>query len=94
MKEELFTGALSSGKKRTFELAHKGTLFLDEVAELPFSMQAKLLRVLQEKEIRRIGGEKMIPVDVRVIVATNKTPLSNGGKRGFQRRFVLPAICP
>lgn len=68
-----FTGALSSGKKGLFELAHKGTLFLDEVAELPYSMQAKLLRVLQEKEIRRIGGEAIIPVDVRVIVATNKT---------------------
>lgn len=67
-----FTGALSSGKKGLFELAHKGTLFLDEIGELPISMQAKLLRVLQEHEVRHIGGDKVIPVDVRIIAATNK----------------------
>ena len=94
-----FTGALSSGKKGLFELAHKGTLFLDEVAELPFSMQAKLLRVLQEKEIRRIGGEKMIPVDVRVIVATNKTLCRMVEKGDFRedlyyRLSVLELIIP
>ena len=67
-----FTGALSSGKKGLFELAHNGTLFLDEIGELPVSMQAKLLRVLQEHEVRHIGGEKNIPVNVRIIAATNK----------------------
>ena len=94
-----FTGALPSGKKGLFELAHKGTIFLDEVAELPLSLQAKLLRVLQEKEIRRIGGEKMIPVDVRVIVATNKTLcrlVENGGFREdlYYRLCVLDLVIP
>lgn len=94
-----FTGALSSGKKGLFELAHKGTLFLDEVAELPFSMQAKLLRVLQEKEIRRIGGEKIIPVDVRVIVATNRTLCKLVDKGDFRedlyyRLSVLELVIP
>lgn len=94
-----FTGALSSGKKGLFELAHRGTLFLDEVAELPFSMQAKLLRVLQEKEIRRIGGEKIIPVDVRVIVATNKTLCQMVEKGDFRedlyyRLSVLELVIP
>ncbi|WP_419025914.1 sigma 54-interacting transcriptional regulator [Emergencia sp.] len=94
-----FTGALASGKRGLFELAHRGTLFLDEVAELPFSMQAKLLRVLQEKEIRRIGGEKMIPVDVRVIVATNKTLCSMVEKGDFRedlyyRLSVLELVIP
>lgn len=67
-----FTGASSSGKKGLFEIAHNGTLFLDEIGELPLNLQAKLLRVIQEKEIMRIGGDKVIPVDVRIIAATNK----------------------
>ena len=67
-----FTGALSSGKQGLFELAHRGTLFMDEVGELSLSIQAKLLRVLQEKEIMRVGGDKIVPVDVRIIAATNK----------------------
>lgn len=67
-----FTGALSSGKRGLFELAHRGSLFLDEVGELPLTIQAKLLRVLQEREIMRVGGDKIIPVDVRMIAATNK----------------------
>ena len=54
-----------------FELAHKGTIFLDEIGEIPIALQAKLLRVLQEKEIRRIGSTSVHPVDVRVISATN-----------------------
>jgi PAS domain S-box-containing protein len=68
-----FTGAQKEGKPGLFELAHEGTLFLDEVAELPLSLQVKLLRVLQEKEIRRIGGLRSIPVNIRLIVATNRS---------------------
>lgn len=67
-----FTGAEKAGKAGLFELAHNGTIFLDEIADLPFALQAKLLRVLQEKEVRRIGGDKIVPINVRVIAATNK----------------------
>ncbi len=66
-----FTGAIST-KKGKFEIADKGTLFLDEVGELPFHLQAHLLRVLQEKEFTRIGGNEVIKVDARVISATNR----------------------
>lgn len=69
--EGAFSGAVKGGKPGLFELAHKGTIFLDEVGEISINLQAKLLRVLQEKEIRRIGGDKLIPIDVRVISATN-----------------------
>ena len=67
-----FTGANKKGKMGIFEVAKNGTVFLDEIADLPLSMQAKLLRVLQEKEVRRIGGEKTIKIDARIISATNK----------------------
>lgn len=67
-----FTGARDKGKMGLFELAHDGTLFLDEIADLPRTMQAKLLRVLQEKEIRRVGGSKTIKINTRIISATNK----------------------
>ena len=70
-EEGAFTGAKKGGKIGLFELAHEGTIFLDEIAEIPLSFQNRLLRVLQEKEILRIGGEEIIKVDVRVIVATN-----------------------
>lgn len=70
--EGSFTGARKGGKQGLFELAHGGTLFLDEVGDTPLNMQIKLLRVLQEGEVRRIGGEEIIPVNVRVISATNK----------------------
>ena len=66
-----FTGAVAARKGR-FELARGGTLFLDEIGELPLSLQPKLLRALQEKRISRVGGEKEITVDVRVIAATNR----------------------
>lgn len=66
-----FTGANKNGKIGIFELAQEGTLFLDEIADLPIHMQSKLLRVLQEKEITRIGGIEVIPVDVRIIAASN-----------------------
>lgn len=67
-----FTGAKKEGKAGLFELAHKGTLFLDEIGDMPLELQVKLLRTLQEKEIVRVGGEEIIPVDVRVVAATNK----------------------
>ncbi|MBM7654359.1 sigma-54 interaction domain-containing protein [Neobacillus cucumis] len=67
-----FTGAKKGGKKGQFELAHNGTLFLDEIGDMPLSMQSKLLRVLQEKEVQRVGGQKSLPVDVRIIAATHR----------------------
>ncbi|MBI5544837.1 MAG: sigma-54-dependent Fis family transcriptional regulator, partial [Deltaproteobacteria bacterium] len=66
-----FTGAVAA-RKGKFELAHGGTLFLDEVGDMPAAMQAKLLRVLQEGELERVGGAETLKVDVRVIAATNK----------------------
>ncbi len=70
--EGAFTGAVKGGKAGLFELAHGGTIFLDEIGELPVALQAKLLRVLQEEEVRRVGGSDVIPVDVRVMCATNQ----------------------
>ena len=67
-----FTGARRSGKKGLFELAHQGTIFLDEIGELPIDIQGRLLRVLQEHEIRRIGDERILPLDIRIICATNR----------------------
>ena len=67
-----FTGAINRGKPGMFELADTGTIFLDEVGDLPLSLQAKLLRVIQEKEITRIGGTKPQKLDLRIIAATNK----------------------
>jgi len=70
--EGAFTGARKKGKAGLFELANEGTIFLDEIGEMPLQMQSKLLRVLQERRLRRIGDEKSIPIDIRVISATNK----------------------
>jgi len=67
-----FTGAKRSGKKGKFELADKGSIFLDEIADMPLQMQSELLRVLQEKEVDRIGGTTPVKVDFRLIAATNK----------------------
>lgn len=67
-----FTGARKGGKPGKFELANEGTIFLDEIGDMTMAMQAKLLRVLQEKEIERLGGTRAINVDIRVIAATNK----------------------
>ena len=66
-----FSGASREGKSGLFEQAHHGTIFLDEIGEIPVTLQAKLLRVLQEKEVRRVGSTTVIPIDVRVISATN-----------------------
>jgi len=67
-----FTGSRRGGKPGLFEIAHEGTIFLDEIGATPQSVQTRLLRVLQEKEVMRIGGDRLIPVNVRVIAATNK----------------------
>lgn len=67
-----FTGGKKNGSPGMFEFAHGGTLFLDEIEEMPLELQSKLLRVIQEKEVRRIGASRVIPVDVRIIAATNK----------------------
>lgn len=71
-EEGAFTGAKKGGMPGLFEQAHGGTIFLDEIGDSPLSFQIRLLRVLQEKQVRRIGGSKVIPIDVRVISATNK----------------------
>lgn len=71
-EEGAFTGAKKGGKPGKFEMANGGTFFLDEIGEMPINMQVKLLRVLQEKEIEKVGGRKPIPIDVRIIAATNQ----------------------
>jgi transcriptional regulator with PAS, ATPase and Fis domain len=80
-EEGSFTGARRGGKIGLFELAHKGTIFLDEIGSIPKELQARLLRVLQEKVVMRIGGDSVIPVDVRCIAATNEN-LQEAIKRG------------
>jgi len=78
-----FTGAERT-KPGMFEVADRGTVFLDEVGELPLGLQAKLLRALQEREIRRVGGTKLIPVDVRLVSATNRDLAESVRKREFR----------
>jgi transcriptional regulator with PAS, ATPase and Fis domain len=78
-----FTGAVGE-KKGLFEIADGGTLFLDEIGELDIALQAKLLRALQEKEIRRVGGVKEIPIDVRVLAATNRDLLKMTEEKRFR----------
>jgi PAS domain S-box-containing protein len=68
-----FTGARKSGKPGLFELSHLGTIFLDEIGDIPLSVQSRLLRVIQEKEVNRIGDDRVIPVNIRIIAASNKT---------------------
>lgn len=67
-----FSGASKGGKPGKFELAHRGTIFLDEIGDMPLEMQSKVLRALQEREIQKVGGTKEIKVDVRIVAATNK----------------------
>ena len=83
--EGAFTGAVRGGKLGKFELASGGTLFLDEIGDMPLEQQIALLRVLQEKSVIRIGGDKVIPVNVRVICATNKN-LAQGVEKGSFRQ--------
>lgn len=94
-----FTGAKKEGKAGLFELANRGTLFLDEIGELSLNLQVKLLRVLAEREIMRVGGGKPIPVDVRIVVATNRD-LEDMVKCGlfredlYYRLNVVPIVIP
>jgi transcriptional regulator with PAS, ATPase and Fis domain len=67
-----FTGARKKGKPGLFEIAHGGTVFLDEISEMPLALQARLLRVLQEHQVMRLGDDKIIPVDVRILAASNR----------------------
>jgi formate hydrogenlyase transcriptional activator len=78
-----FTGALSQ-KIGRFEMAHKGTLFLDEVGDIPLDLQPKLLRALQEKEFERLGGTRTIPIDVRLLAATNRNLTQMMGDKLFR----------
>ena len=80
-----FTGAKRGGKPGLFEIAHGGTIFLDEIGELPAEFQAQFLRVLQEKEVRRVGGDTVIPVDIRVIGATNRNLMQRVEEGCFRR---------
>lgn len=94
-----FTGALKEGKKGLFELANNGTIFLDEIGDMPLLLQTKLLRVLQERQVMPIGSEKIIDINVRVIAATNKDILSMIHKGEFRedlyyRLNVLPLRVP
>lgn len=93
--EGAFTGAVKGGSKGLLEMAHQGTIFFDEIGDAPLSFQVRLLRVLQEKEIRRVGDTKRIPIDVRVIAATNKdlfSMIQTGDFREdlFYRLCVIP----
>ncbi len=94
-EEGAFTGARKGGKPGLFELAHQGTLFLDEIGEMAPHLQSRLLRVLQEREVMRLGGDRVIKVDIRLISATNvelMSPVRSGNFRRdlYYRLNVLP----
>lgn len=98
-EEGAFTGARKGGHSGFFEQAHKGTIFLDEIGDASFSIQNRLLRVLQEKQIMRVGGSRIIPVDIRIIAATNKDlvkMIEEGKFRAdlYYRLNVLPLRIP
>ena len=87
-----FTGALER-RAGCFELAEDGTLLLDEIGEMPIGTQAKLLRVLEDRKLRRLGSKVETSVDVRVLAATNKVPEEAVAPRPTARRSFLPAEC-
>jgi transcriptional regulator with GAF, ATPase, and Fis domain len=93
-----FTGAMNKREGR-FELAHGGTILLDEISEISPQVQAKLLRVLQERELERVGGSRTIKVDVRVIATTNRDLDQSVEKKEFRQDFyfrlnVVPVFVP
>ncbi|HWQ30435.1 MAG TPA: sigma 54-interacting transcriptional regulator, partial [Negativicutes bacterium] len=94
-EEGAFTGAKKGGKKGLFEQADKGTIFLDEIGDTSLKIQARLLRVLQEKEIMRVGGSEIIPVNVRVIAATNRDLFKMCQKGSFREDlyYRLKKLC-
>lgn len=98
-EEGSFTGAKKGGKMGLFELAHNGTIFLDEIGDAPLSIQAALLRVLQERQVMRVGGNRVIPINVRVIAATNRNLIDMVATGAFRedlyyRLNVLPLHIP
>ena len=80
-----FTGARREGREGLFEAANGGTLFLNEIGDMPYDLQNYLLRVLQEREIMRVGDDRIIPVDVRVISATNRDLKQLAAANEFRR---------
>jgi PAS domain S-box-containing protein len=98
-EEGAFTGAIKGGKRGLFEEASRGTIFMDEIGDISFELQKKLLRVLQEKEIMRVGSTRPLPIDVRVIAATNanlEQKIKDGAFREdlYYRLNVLPIHVP
>ena len=98
-EEGAFTGARKGGKAGMFELAHRGTLFLDEISEMSLATQVRLLRTLQEKEIFRIGGDRVINIDVRIIAASNRDLYAMAQEGSFRRDLffrlnILPLQIP
>ncbi len=87
-----FTGARSEGKAGFFEMAHHGTMFLDEISETPLEVQLKLLRILQERKTMRIGDDKLIPIDVRIVTASNRD-LRELIRKGLFREDLYYRIC-
>lgn len=90
--EGAFTGARKGGKPGLFELAHSGTIFLDEISEMSPKLQARFLRVLQEKEVIRIGDDRVIPIDIRIIAASNRD-LYNLVEKGNFREDLFYRLC-
>src|SRR5699024_6244614 len=80
-----FTGAMKEGKKGIFEMANNGSLFLDEIGEMPLELQVKLLRAIQEGEIMRVGGSEVIKVNLRIISATNLDLFEEVRKGNFRK---------
>lgn len=80
-----FTGASPGGKAGLFERANRGTIFLDEIGDMSLNLQARLLRALQEKQIMRIGSDRLIDIDIRIIAATNKNLMEEVGRKAFRQ---------
>ncbi len=100
-EEGAFTGSRRGGKRGLLEAAHKGTLFLDEIGDMPLPLQTRLLRVLQEREVTRLGGTAAVPIDVRILVATHQPLQQMIAERRFRQdlyyrintlRLALPAL--